>query len=215
MSPRYLTLAALTLLLGICSPVLSAQGAPRRVEPEVERLVEVIADSARALGLPADALRAKAAEGRFKGATDGRIVAAVRTFFHELREAQRALGERSSSGELIAGATALRAGVPSDRLRQLRNATGARRTDDLAVPIVVLVDLVTRRVPADAAANAIEQLLQHRAGDADFKALRATVEQDILSGQSPVEAAAARTRAMRERLGGRLEVDRRADPRLP
>ena len=102
-----------------------------------------------------------------------------------------------SAGELIAGATALRAGVPSERLRQLRRAAHDPREGTLAVPIVVLVDLVTRRVPPDDATRSIEQLLQRRAGDAEVRALRATVEQDILSGQPPSAAVATRTRAVR------------------
>jgi len=205
---RPVTLAALgALLVSVHTLPLRAQqgaGAPRRLDPAIERTIALLADSADAAGLPGEALRAKAAEGVLKGAADDRILAAVRTFARELREAHRALGA-ATAGELVAGATALHAGVAPERLRELRQASGGAREGALAVPIVVLVDLVTRRVPPDDAIRSIELLLRRRAGDAELQAFRQTVEQDILSGQSPSAAVAARTRAVLDRLGGGLE----------
>ncbi|HYD54223.1 MAG TPA: hypothetical protein VEA99_16425 [Gemmatimonadaceae bacterium] len=204
---RLLALAVATAFAPVASLLAQSPG-DRRLEPAAARAVEALADSARAAALPVEALQAKVAEGLLKGAPDARIVSAVRTLSHELRDAQRALGAGASAGELVAGATAIHAGVPLARLQQLRGAAPARAHGTLVLPIVVLVDLVTRRVPAEVATRSVETLLARGASDAELQALRVTVEQDILAGRAPADAAAARTRAIVERLGGRLDATR-------
>jgi hypothetical protein len=187
--------------------VLFAQPAVRRQEPATlparlqapaRAAIERLADSLQRAGLPVEPLYAKAAEGVLKGADDTRIVTVVQSLARELGDASAALGATATSAELVAGASALHAGVPSDALRQLRRARDAERLQPgaLAVPIVVLADLVTRRVPADVAAQSVAALVSRRAPDAEMASLRSSVEQDIGAGQAPAAALQARTRSL-------------------
>lgn len=203
---RSSTVAIAVLLLAAASGTARAQASPvesrlpERLAPATRQAIVALADSLERLRVPSEGLYAKAAEGVLKGADDARILVAVRRLARELRDAREALGAEATPGELMAGANALHAGVPAAALRELRAAsTGG--TGELAVPIVVLVDLVTRRVPADVAARSISTLIARRASDADFHALRTAVDQDIRVGAHPADAAAARARAAAERLG--------------
>lgn len=200
----------LVIALAIAAP-LSAVGAqtpqgelPARLQPSARAAIERIVDSLKRAGLPVEPLHAKAAEGVLKGADDARIVSAVRSLARELGDARLALGEESTAAELVAGASALHAGVPADLLRQLRTARDAERLPrgGLAVPLVVLADLVTRRVPADTAAASVATLIARRAPDAELAALRASVEQDIVAGRSPGAALQTRTQALVRTLDG-------------
>jgi hypothetical protein len=173
------------------------QSIPDRLRPTTRVLVERLADSLRAAGLPADPLYAKAAEGVLKGADDERILGALRTLARELGEARSALGPTAGPAELIAGASALHAGVPPATLRRLREVRERKApASSLATPLVVLADLVTRRVPPAVAASSVDQLLARGAPDDDFTALRAGIERDILAGRPPDAATVARTQAL-------------------
>src|SRR5262245_30195979 len=108
----------LTVLAALIPIVSSAQaGAGPGAQPSprlpanVEAVVNRLADSARARGLPSDPLFAKAAEGVLKGADSTRIVDAVRRLLGELETARSSLGACAGSGELAAAASALHAGV--------------------------------------------------------------------------------------------------------
>jgi len=163
--------------------------------------LEALADSARRAGLPAAPLYAKAAEGVLKGADDARIVSAVRTLRRELAAVRAVLGPAASVSELVAGASAVHAGVPAATLHALGEARArapdaARRARSLAVPFVVAADLVLRGVSPDVAAASMTALLARGAPDAHFSQLWRGVEQDILAGHTPSAAAMARTRAL-------------------
>lgn len=184
---------------------------PARLQPAARAALERLADSARAGGLPDGPLYAKAAEGVLKGADDARIVGAVRALAREMETARSALGADASGAELVAGASALHAGVAPDELRRLAAARrgggrgAATPARSLAMPLVVMADLVTRGVPASAAASSIDALLARGVSDGGLAALRLDVERDILDGHAPQAAAAARTRA----LAAGLDAERR------
>lgn len=154
---------------------------------EVQRLV----DAARADGLPTEPLISKALEGEAKGASPERIVAAVRAQSAALGEARAALGTTSSEAEMVAGAGALLAGVPRDSLARLRET---RPGKPLVVPLVVLSDLMARRVPGDAAVTTVIAVTRAGARDADLLRLRERVERDIAGGMTPANAALMRAR---------------------
>jgi hypothetical protein len=98
--------------------------------------------------------------------------------------------------EILAGASALHAGVAASHLRSLAKERGAGRGSvPLAVPLTVLADLVTRRVPPNVAMTSVLALIARGAADDDFAALRAEVQRDISSGLAPDAAAKARTQA--------------------
>jgi hypothetical protein len=164
-----------------------------RLDAVTRDVVERLADSARAEGLPIAPLVGKALEGASKGASGPRIQRAVRELAAALRSSRGALGSGASEAELVAGASALLSGADAESLRRIRMA---RRAAPVTVPLVVLADLIVRGVPAAAAVDAVAHVAAAAASDADFMLLRRNVEQDILAGAAPASAAALRAAAM-------------------
>jgi hypothetical protein len=189
----------------------SAVVLPAGLRASMDRL----ADSARALGIPSEPLYLKAAEGQLKGADEGRVLEVVRRLNGELATARRMLGPGSSTGELVAGANAIHARVEPERLRELREASVARRTGaSLVMPLVVVADLVSRRVTPDVALASVRSLVIQGAPDQEFASLRTAVERDIAGGQMPDLAMRARTDVTLKALGGAaLPIPRPEAPR--
>jgi hypothetical protein len=152
--------------------------------------VESVVDSARRAQLPTEPLVDKALEGARKRAPGPRILAAVTALADRLRVARAALGTHNEA-ELVAGAAALQAGVGPHALADLRESRPGR---PLAIPLVVLSDLVTRGVPRDTATALV--LLVARAGLSDdaFLEVQRSVQNDVRDGANPVTAAAVRAR---------------------
>ncbi len=177
---------------------LGIPSASPRLDPATAAEVERIVEAARSDGLPTAPLRSKALEGAAKGSAAERIVAVVRAHAGALAEARTALGASSADVELEAGAAALLVGVPADSLARLR---GTRPGRSVVVPLVVIADLVARRVPAPAAVTAV--LLTSRAGvaDADLLRMRSRVERDIAAGVAPANAVHLRARSLAVRAG--------------
>jgi hypothetical protein len=69
--------------------------------------------------------------------------------------------------------------------------------------LIALADLLTRRVPAPAAAAAIDSLVARRAPADDFAALRAAVERDIDAGRAPEASVMQRTQVLLRGLDAR------------
>jgi hypothetical protein len=167
-----------------------------RLGPSARYQIELLLDSARLIGLPTRLLESRALEGISKGADDRRILQAVRIEFRSLRDAKAVLGPRAQADELSAAASALRVGMTQAELAQLARL---RNEKQLTVPLVVLVDLITRGVPRDTASSTISQLWQRGAGDDDFYGLWRGVERDIDSGTDPGVALMNRAREIPSR----------------
>jgi hypothetical protein len=193
----------LVIAFAICvAPRVSAAqrgSLPDRLQAATRASLEALIDSARANGLPVEPLYSKAAEGVIKNAGDSRIVVAVRGLARELGDAREALGRDATQAELVAGASALHAGVHGDALKRMR----AARTTSLATALVVLADLITRGVPPDAAASSVENVVARGAKEADLLELRRNVERDIDAGQRPDAALQSRTRGLVQALGSK------------
>lgn len=170
---------------------LAAQGDARldRLEPSVGVTVRHLVDSARAAGLPTEPLVDKALEGASKHAPGARISGAVRGLLEDLGRARGALGEGATEPELVAGAAALRAGLPPEGLGAIRRA---RRDAAVTVPLATLADLVARGVPVETAQEAVLRLARRGEPDQDFVELRQDVERDISAGVPPAAAASVR-----------------------
>ena len=208
-----LLVAALALLL--VAPLAHADLDPRlksRLDAETATAVSQIVAQAQASGLPTEPLVDKALEGASKKATGPRIVAAVGQYALALAGARDALGRESRETEIVVGAGALLAGVTADSLAGLRAALPGR---SLVVPLVVMADLLARRVPAPTASNAI--LAASRAGvrDVELLKLRARVEEDIRGGMPPGTSAMMRGRALLEPGGPLLGPQSRPRPSAP
>lgn len=176
------------LLLALQAPAQD----PRldRLDADTRAAVTAVVDSARGLGLPAEPLIQRALEGATKGAAGARIVAAVRRLTGDLGAVRAALGDKTSTPELEAGAAALRAGTPLQVLSQLR----AVRRAPLTMAFAVLADLVASGVPVDSAAAAVLALAPN-ARDADLVEFRRAVERDIALGAPPGAATSIRLNA--------------------
>lgn len=178
---------------------LSAADLPAQLAVATRQAIARLGDSLRSVHLPDEPLYSKAAEGVLKGADDTRILAAVRTLARELGEASAALGANAEDADLVAAASALHVGATPTMLTRLRDTHRAavqNARSSLATPLVALTDLLTRRVPASAAAAAIDSLVARRAPAEDFAALRMAVERDIDAGRAPEAAVAQRTQAL-------------------
>lgn len=187
---KRLWLALVIVMPWVAAP-LAAQDArlAGRVDAATRAQLTVILDSARLRGLPTDPLVNKALEGASKGADGARIVLAVRRLTTDLAAARDALGPAASTAELVAGASAVRGGVPPAQLRHLR---AARPTASLEVALAVLTDLMARGVPADTASRVVVALVGTRTRDAELVAFRRNVERDIALGAPAAASAVVR-----------------------
>jgi hypothetical protein len=116
--------------------------------------------------------------------------------------ARAVLGANVSTADLVAAAGALYEGVTPADLARLRDARGSA---PLALPLVVLADLIARGVPASTATSVIVDLARTGARDEAFVVLRHEVEQDISAGAPPAVAATTRGRGTIYALPGTRE----------
>src|SRR6185503_12939495 len=98
-----------------------------------------------------------------------RIVAAVMKLADDMERSRALLGVNSTASELVAGSVALSAGVPSETLARLRPERGG---GSVTMPLVVLADLVSRRVPVSTASAAVLAASRARVSDDDLMRLR-------------------------------------------
>lgn len=173
--------------------VLAAQDArlDSRLDAPTRDAVVRIIDSARTAGIPGEPLVQKALEGASKHAGDARILAAVRMLARDLGDARAALGASSSDAEVIAGASALHAGIAPAALTRMR---ASRSQGSLTVALAVLADLVARGVPGDTATSVISALTVAGAPDEELLRFRQGVELDIAQGAAPTAALGGRAR---------------------
>ena len=187
-------LGALALALLAATPARVLADAPAsdearlraRLAPEVAQQVLAIVREARDAGLPADPLVARAFEGASRGVDAAGIVASVRRQATSLAHARTALGGAAAADEIVAGASALLAGVPADSLARLRSA---RAGGSLVIPLVVLCDLVARGVPVEAASVAVLTAARAGATDGSLLRIRERIRTRIESGGAPAGAA--------------------------
>ena len=193
MRPRLLALLALALR-ALGPRALAAQDArlDARLDASTRDAVVAIVDSARGAGVPGEPLVQKALEGASKHADDARILAAVRMLARELGDARAALGPSSSDAEVVAGASAMHAGIAPAALTRMR---AARAQGSLTVALAVLADLVARGVPGDTATSVISALTVAGAPDAELLRFRQGVERDIAQGATPSAALGVRARS--------------------
>ena len=191
MTRRLVSMLACACALATIAPALHAQDArlDARLDARTREAVEVIIDSARSDGIPSEPLVQKALEGASKHADGARILTAVRMLARELGDARSALGPSSSDAEVIAGASALHAGIAPAALAKMR---ASRAHGSLTVALAVLSDLVARGVPGDTATTVISALTVAGAQDAELLQFQQGVERDIAKGATPAAALGVR-----------------------
>lgn len=198
--------AVALLLMGAASSLVAQQRQELspRLKPATRSAIVALADSLGADGLPASALYDKAAEGVLKGADDGQILGVVRALERRLRESRELLGADAQHDALLAGASALYAGVPRAAIRR---AVDARRhqpnAPSLALTLTVLGALVSQQVPAEVAAASLELLVQRGARDFDLQEFQRGVEGDIGKGGTPKDVTPLRAHTVARSIDAR------------
>lgn len=127
--------------------------------------------SARADGLPADALANRSLKFAARGIAPASIVKAASEQLARMRSARDVLrgarGRTPSGAEIEAGAEALREGVRTSDVAAL--AKGAPAGRSIAVPLYVVGSLVNAGVPEKDAMQRVASKLQSHASDADIE----------------------------------------------
>ncbi len=157
----------------------------------VSQIEGIVAES-EAAGVPTGPLYAKALEGVAKGVPAQRVVAALSAYAEQLRNAASLVGAEHGSTAVVAGADALRRGVPAEAVRSL----AGQYRGDLAVPLVVMGDLIEAGVPAEGAFEVVEGALQKQQAPEEMLAIPGAVRQLMREGSGPGEAANAVGRAI-------------------
>lgn len=205
---RVMATACAAMLCVVAQPLSAQESRLQDRVPEAARAsINAILDSAVTQGIPTEPLVDRALEGASKGAGADLILRAVRRLAGELVAARDALGDGSSEPEIVAGASALRAGANPNDLSQLRVL---RAELSLTIPAAVLADLVAVGVPADTAAAAVIALAA-AAADAEYIAFRQNVERDITLGVSPATALGVRLEAAADYLDASAPTTARAN----
>lgn len=213
-------LAALLLAAPLLAPApASAQGTDgeRPVEEKLERVRERLgsgdaerigeaATAARRAGVPAGPVVDKALEGLAKGVPPARLVPAVEAYVDRLVRAAGVLGEDGAHppAEIVAAADALGRGVPARELRAVGRAAG---TEERAIALVVLGDLVEMGVPAGRAEGAVREALAAGRGGEALLQLPGLVRRRVRAGTPPARAA--------EQAGAALRRGSPAGPPVP
>ena len=179
---RAAQLVALAVLLVPTTTSAQQVASAGRLDAQTADRVGALAATAESDSLPSRPLMLKALEGASRGAPSAQIVGAVQALAGRLKVARTALGPRSSESELVSGAAALSVGATEATLRALRMARGH---GDVTVPLVVLADLLERRVPRGPAERAVRRLAGSRADDALLLTLGQRVQMDIGGGATP------------------------------
>jgi len=138
-----------------------------------------ILDRAAAQGLPTAPLINRALEGAARRASGPKILAVVRVHAAALAEAREALGDRSTSQELDAGATAIGAGIDPGVLAAIRETRGPGQA---ITPLVVMTDLVRRGVPSLTARDAVTSIAIMPTSDEALLGLQLTVAKNAQRG---------------------------------
>jgi len=195
-----------SLLLAICSTASSAQDVTARlagrVSPEVAALVQQLATSAAARGLPVDPLIQKAIEGSAKGVPADRVAIALRAVSGQLDAAAAALqqaGAAPDTDAIAAGAFALNAGLSDQDVTTL--AQVSRPSSSVAATLRVASTLAAMGVPAAQTVALVTQVIEAGGSTAEVLALPADVMAGVSRGHgrgrdvTPAEAAAGLSRA--------------------
>lgn len=194
---RWAMLAALAHPCASAAQVAAPSGArpiappsPARVRLEVAldsanfaRVMRIVAAAERQ-GIPADPLINKALEGVTLRRPADRVRLGVERLAERLAVAQEALAP-ASAADLVAGAEALTVGVPVATLRQIR---ALRPTEPVALPLGILTQLVSSKVPVARASEMVVELLRRKTRPQQLITLSEDVAQDIAIGHDPTRA---------------------------
>jgi len=197
---RLLVLAGLLFAANAAATEAASDSAKlqARLDADAAARVQAIVEDARAAGLPTAPLVARALEGASQQARGVAIANEVRALAGALGTARGAMGLGSRETEIVAGASAIQAGVPADSLTRLR---ASRPSESLTISLVVLCDLLARGVPQPAATGAVISALRAGGTDRDLLRMREHVHAQIQHGTAPLGATEKGLRELLSRHG--------------
>ena len=182
-------IAGLLLLFALPSVLAAQEVRLERVRqafsPEAVAQIESIVVEAEAAGVPVEPLLAKALEGVAKGVPAERVVAALASYSQRLAESRSLVGPEHDAATVVAGADALQRGVTPGTVRSLAGSN----PEGLAVPLVVLGDLIEAGVPVDQAYAVVQEALTKQHGPEDVLAIPGAVRRLMRQGQTASDAA--------------------------
>jgi len=194
------TILLTALFTGAAAGQQSArERAERTLPPDVFAGITALGEEMEGVGVPAEPLYNKALEGAAKRVPPDRLLPAVREHAGRLRLARDALGPSAGVPLLVAGADALRRGVPADALRSL-----PRDRPRSPVALLVLAELMESGVPTDRAQEAVREAMQRRTHDAGMLDIPARVRRMVRDGVPPREAIDRVRRSLRRNRGGTM-----------
>jgi hypothetical protein len=177
------------LLLSALPTTLAAQDASleriRQAYPAEAVQIEGLLADAEEAGTPTAPLLDKALEGAAKGVPGNRVMAALSAYATRLQDSRQLLGVTRGASEVVAGADALRRGIPPQTVRTMAQ----QRWDDIAVPLVVMGDLLEAGVPVDNAYGVVNGALEHQHSTDEMLLIPGAVRGLMRQGQSPIDAA--------------------------
>jgi hypothetical protein len=161
---------------------------------EANAQVAQIVASAEAAGLPTNAIVGKVRYGvNVMRSKPSAIVAAARALAERLELARVALEPNPSQPEIEAGANALAEKATPDALKAVRSASGRQ---PVLVPLGVLTQLVTSKVPVKRATEIVVELIKRGATGWQLATLGNDVQQDVRVGRPAMVAVEDRARGL-------------------
>lgn len=164
-----------------------------KLDPETHAAVMRVIGSAVERGLPTGTLYERALLGATYHRSRGEIDSVVTLQLRRLELSRQALAPHPSNADIVAGAQAIASGVPTRALTRIRGDFPGR---PLTVPLAVLAELVSMKVPVERAEAMVRSLMKRGATEAQLVALGGEVRNDIAAGWSPEESLDLRSRAM-------------------
>ncbi len=162
-----------------------------RVSPEVIRVVQNIAATTAARGLPVDPLIQKAIEGGAKHVPADRVVAAVRALAAQLDAAAGALrdgGIGAAGADVVEGAAyALNAGLSARQVQDL--ARVSRAPYDPGLTLRVAATLAALGVPPKKTLELVQGMIKAGRAPGDLVDLPTEVQTSVAQGATPAQAA--------------------------
>lgn len=185
----------------VAAGVAGAQVDPRaqdarlreKLDAETHASVMRVILSASERGLPTGTLYERALLGATYHRSRVEIDSVVTLQLRRLELSRQALAPQPTTADIVAGAQALASGVPTRSLTRMRGDFPNR---PLTVPLAVLAELVTMRVPVGRAEAMVRDLMKRGASEAQLVALGGEVRDDIAAGWSPEVSLDLRTQGL-------------------
>lgn len=178
-------------------PETARARAERTLPPDVYVELSELSTAMEADGVPSEPLFAKALEGAAKRVPPDRLVPAVRAHAGRLLQARQALGPAADVPLLMAGADAIRRGVPADVLGSL-----PRDRPRSPMAVLALTELLESGVPTDRALETLAEAMRQRNADTRILDIPARVRRLVRDGVPPRDAIDRVRRMIRRNRGG-------------